>query len=155
MTATGSTLSPSHPPHGPLTGSYLSSKANGLATISSLGTNGTGGGPSQYPTLEDRVRWAQMAEHRAAQQASAAAMSQNVYAVSAAYVIRIVRRRSCGAFPFPIAAGVAITTFPFKHFWGKKEKCERDKEKETKAAFTLTHRRSTPLVSYSIARNGA
>jgi hypothetical protein len=132
MTATGSTLSPSHPPHGPLTGSYLSSKANGLATISSLGTNGTGGGPSQYPTLEDRVRWAQMAEHRAAQQASAAAMSQNVYAVSAAYVIRIVRTGRAGLFLFPLRPESPLPRSRSNILGGKRKSVKEIKRKKRK-----------------------
>ena len=51
------------------------------ATASSVGSGAGGSGGSQYnggPTLEDRVRWAQMAEQRVN---TAASISQNIYAV--------------------------------------------------------------------------
>ena len=46
-----------------------------------MGSGAGGSGGSQYnggPTLEDRVRWAQMAEQRVN---TAASISQNIYAV--------------------------------------------------------------------------
>ena len=44
-----------------------------------MGSGGAAGAVSGGPTLEDRVRWAQMAEQRVN---TAASISQNIYAVS-------------------------------------------------------------------------
>ena len=49
------------------------------ATASSVGSGGAASSGPNGPTLEDRVRWAQMAEQRVN---TAASISQNIYAVS-------------------------------------------------------------------------
>jgi len=78
--AAASYMNAQGPPGHPPPNSYLTSKSAGLATANSVGSGAAGSGGSQYnggPTLEDRVRWAQMAEQRVN---TAASITQNIYA---------------------------------------------------------------------------